>query len=167
MTQGAVYIARSKKGLFKIGATKVSSLKVRLEHVGQEAKAPVSLVRAFHVDHPRAIERVLHDIFAHLRVHGEWFILEDADIHWIHSLDDKCEKALRWRVAYKEIFDREREEWVLFRQTLQGNNYSRPAEDWPEIATFRIQPEPTLDWDKYTLPMPAEKPEGQRRDKAA
>lgn len=80
---GFVYLIKSGPH-YKIGRTK--DLKSRISGIGAKlAIAPVVLA-TFPVDDAPAAESRLHELFAHKRLNGEWFDLDDHDVATIRSL---------------------------------------------------------------------------------
>lgn len=81
---GGVYFATAKTfGLTKIGCS--NSITVRLENL--RAFCPDDDIEVFVITHPdcRAFESQLHEVFRHLRRHGEWFALAESDISRIRE----------------------------------------------------------------------------------
>jgi hypothetical protein len=76
---GGVYFATAKTiGLTKIGCS--NSITVRLESL--RAFCPDDDIEVFVIADPdcRSLESTLHNVFKHLRQHGEWFALAGSDI---------------------------------------------------------------------------------------
>lgn len=85
---GYVYVVKAASGEYKIGHT--NSIPRRLSDFGLQLPFPVELVFAIPADDRYSLERHLHERFADLRMHGEWFNLTDADIASIRAM---CEAA--------------------------------------------------------------------------
>jgi len=83
-----IYIMRHTNGLFKIG---FSSRPEEREKTLQ-AEDPRLHMIGFFIGTP-ATEKRLHQIFADLRVRGEWFRLEDRHVDWILTLKPQKAKA--------------------------------------------------------------------------
>lgn len=82
---GYVYLLCSPEGYCKIGRTK--NLTPRLLAIGLQLPFRVELVHSIAVSDPVWAERFLHKKFSACRMNGEWFLLSDADINWIKSLN--------------------------------------------------------------------------------
>ena len=68
-------------GLVKIGAT--SSLESRLRAL--QNGSPVPLVLIGLIDGDKSVERELHNHWAHLRAHGEWFQASEELVAYIRT----------------------------------------------------------------------------------
>ena len=44
-------------------------------------------------------EAVLHEMFAHLRVRGEWFTLDDKILRTLKCLDSAPNRIFKWKMA--------------------------------------------------------------------
>lgn len=84
--KGEVYILRSESGHCKIGRT--SNLKRRLKALNGSSPVPHRLVCSIQSNDSYDLEKVLHEMFSHRRIRGEWFALEQCDIETIVSLKE-------------------------------------------------------------------------------
>ena len=73
-----VYLIRSPNGLYKIGRTK--RLWRRLDELERKARKELELVYWFWVHDSISTERMLHRLFHHRRVTGEWFALIPSEV---------------------------------------------------------------------------------------
>lgn len=80
-SSSCLYLMRHTNGLTKIGR----SVQPRAREKTLQAEDP-RLEMIFCVDGLGHLENRLHEIFAELRVRGEWFRLEDSHVDWIKLL---------------------------------------------------------------------------------
>jgi len=91
-----VYLMRHTNGLIKIG----HAANPRAREKTLQAEDPrLHLIGSFYAD--AKTEKRLHDIFAELRVRGEWFRLEDRHVDWILTLKPQKAKARKRRFGGK------------------------------------------------------------------
>jgi transposase-like protein len=74
-------IQESWKGYCKIGITK--NLVARIAAISSSCPQDIELLGYFESEHAYVHERKLHERFAHKHIKGEWFDLDEDDIHLI------------------------------------------------------------------------------------
>ena len=85
MNDGMVYIIRSG-GLIKIGSAR--DPKTRLAQLRTGSALPMFLINTFKIEFCQDAERKLHAKYRKFRCHGEWFILPDDEIEFLHRISD-------------------------------------------------------------------------------
>lgn len=88
---GFVYVIAGPNGLYKIGQT--HSPEQRIKHLARK-DAGLSLSFAFAVNCRTTWENYLHQAFAHRRVRGEWFRLQEEDIDILASITELAGDSL-------------------------------------------------------------------------
>jgi hypothetical protein len=81
--KGFIYLV-SDGHYTKIGATSYN-VKKRLNELQTGNAKKLKIIDSYRVDHKITTERYLHEMFSEKRVLGEWFMLNDVDIHAILS----------------------------------------------------------------------------------
>lgn len=81
---GKIYIVKGEK-FYKIGLTR-GSVESRLKSLQTGSPASLKLVHVIETKDPEKLERELHRVFAHKRVQGEWFALEDTDLDTLRRI---------------------------------------------------------------------------------
>lgn len=86
------FIQRPSDGAIKIGISE--SLKQRMSRLGDKHKENMGIIRV--IEGGRKEERMLHERFADLRFHGEWFRADQKLMDYIETLESiPIEDALR------------------------------------------------------------------------
>ena len=85
---GFVYLAKARRGEYKIGRTNLVDR--RLAEVGVTGPVELTLVHEIKTDDPVGVEAYWHQRFAGRRLRGEWFRLSAADVKMFK----------RWRRIY-------------------------------------------------------------------
>ncbi|PYS88584.1 MAG: hypothetical protein DMF64_20210 [Acidobacteria bacterium] len=83
-TSGWVYLVRVNEVFYKIGVA--TNIQRRIGELQMGCPFEVVLVHMIASSHARPLESGLHKIFAHKRVRGEWFRLDNTDVAWICAL---------------------------------------------------------------------------------
>ena len=86
-----VYIVRANDR-YKIGFS--TNLSVRFKNSAGVCPYPIELVYLIKTPHYKEIEKGLHEIFKHKRVHYEWFLLNEADVESIKKVSNKEDLCL-------------------------------------------------------------------------
>ena len=84
LDKGYVYLIQSPTGTFKIGRT--NNPKNRMKTFSVKLPFEVSYLCLVPTTNMYKLERALHQKFAHRRVNGEWFALDETDVAYIRSL---------------------------------------------------------------------------------
>lgn len=82
---GYVYLLQSPTGHYKIGCT--SNPHNRAKTFGIQLPFEVEFLALIYFEDMYALEAEMHEEFAHKRVNGEWFALDDADVEYIKSME--------------------------------------------------------------------------------
>lgn len=88
---GIIYFIGPEGGPVKIGFT--ASLRVRLGGLQVGSPVPLKILATLR-DQPSSVERDYHERFSHLRLHGEWFILDhelQAEIDGLAEVQRRAE----------------------------------------------------------------------------
>lgn len=85
-TSGFVYFLLSETGETKIGRTKV--LDDRIYHFTTKLPYDLKLISYIETDDQFALEKELHERYAHNRLRGEWFGMSDFDMNEIKEKYD-------------------------------------------------------------------------------
>ncbi len=82
---GTVYLLNMiDTDYYKIGVTK-RDVNKRMKQLQTGCPDEIILIKQFDCEHYRKVEGWLHKQHASKRVEGEWFVLEDSDIHLFES----------------------------------------------------------------------------------
>lgn len=81
---GKVYIVRAGQ-YYKIGITQ-GDVSRRVAQLQTGSPHKIHVIRVIETDHPRDLERDLHEMLRHKRVEGEWFKLSEAELRVIKRL---------------------------------------------------------------------------------
>lgn len=73
-----VYLIRAANGLVKIGFT--NNLARRLHNLNSASPLDLKVIGCIKTAIAETIEAELHERYRHLRIRGEWFQLDDADV---------------------------------------------------------------------------------------
>jgi hypothetical protein len=85
MGMGTVYLLNAYgTDNYKIGITK-RDINKRIKQLQTGCPDEIVLIKKFDCEHYRKVEGWLHRLHAAKRVEGEWFVLEDSDIHLFES----------------------------------------------------------------------------------
>lgn len=82
---GYVYLLKSPTGHYKIGCT--SNPHNRAKTFGIQLPFEVEFLALIYFEDMYTLEAEMHEEFAHKRVNGEWFALDDADVEYIKSME--------------------------------------------------------------------------------
>jgi len=82
---GYVYLLQSPTGYYKIGCT--SNPHNRAKTFGIQLPFEVEFLALLYSEDMYTFEAEMHEEFAHKRVNGEWFALDDADVEYIKSME--------------------------------------------------------------------------------
>lgn len=77
---GYIYILKSSHG-YKIGKTK--DVEVRLKTLRAQLPFELELVHSFNCENMSGKESILHKLFSHKKIKGEWFDLDEDDVMMI------------------------------------------------------------------------------------
>lgn len=83
-SKGYVYVLQADNGLCKIGCT--NNIEIRLAHFNTHSPVPVTVALAKRVEDNKRLEAYLHHVFSSKRKHGEWFILDGADLARLRNI---------------------------------------------------------------------------------
>ena len=89
-----VYVVKDEEGIHKIGMAAVS-LEYRLRMLAARTHKKLELICFAEVYGASRLESLLHRTFAHKRIEGEWFNLDQADITRIKKIFE------RWPTIWK------------------------------------------------------------------
>lgn len=93
-----VYLIRGNEGKYKIGIAKNPSQRIRQLQTGNSDK--LELIETYQSENASKIESTLHNQYAHVRNHGEWFDLSISDEM---SFKQKCEQIDRSIITLKKM----------------------------------------------------------------
>ena len=86
---GYVYLILASNGLFKIGSSKIPQQ--RFGAIRSACPLHVELFAiSFFGDYYVDVESIFHEQFKHKRIRGEWFSLDEDDLHYILNWDGGC-----------------------------------------------------------------------------
>jgi hypothetical protein len=80
---GYVYCLSDQQGHYKLGRTK--HLQTRIRALGTQPPFKIKLLFTHYVFDAALYEKILHRHFAHKRMNGEWFALDDKELELIET----------------------------------------------------------------------------------
>lgn len=135
---GAVYVAGSYKGLYKIGfVNKIETLDRRIGEI-RHRDVKISLICFFLSEHPRQLERILHEIFSPVHHHSEWFALSEEHVKWLNNSDQNATSLIEWHTDHYEECQRNYAAMKEKRRQMQLSRHAIPIpEDAPSPSRYR------------------------------
>lgn len=74
-----IYFIQAGK-FIKVGITRLSLLKFRINAIQTGNPYPIKVLRLLHTSRPRADERLFHHVLKPFHVRGEWFLIDSPAI---------------------------------------------------------------------------------------
>ncbi len=90
---GCIYLIRADNDLYKIGST-VVSVEKRFKGLQRANACTLELLESIETDDAAGLELALHELFAKVWHHGEWFVLDEEAVDFILDLDEPVIRAL-------------------------------------------------------------------------
>lgn len=119
-----VYIIQSGDH-HKIGMS--DNISERIEAIQISTPYDIIVTHCFETDHPQEAEALLHRIFKHKRVRGEWFLLSASDLNFLAGIGGFLDGSFTWLnkpVPGASTPNTERPLKMFYTQDFQGQRFT-------------------------------------------